>query len=390
MTRQFVRACIVDEAEAPLVVEPQLDRILKDHQRVVMRLRRRGPRRIAERQAPGHAEMHDQHAVVVETQQNIFGAPVDAADAPSFDLGRQALRDRTPQIGAMQRQLQQPLAPDAGLEAAHDGLDFRKFGHGLVSQEGGGYGAKMAAKETADFGYRRVAAREHTRLVHDVFARVAQRYDLMNDLMSGGIHRWWKAQMIERLDPRPGQILLDVAGGTGDIARRFVTRAGSGSAIVCDINRSMLEAGRARSLDMGDGGALHWLCGNAEALPIASASVDAYTIAFGLRNVTRIPVALAEARRVLRPGGRFLCLEFSNVERPLLKRAYDLYSFTVLPRLGAAVARDRGAYQYLVESIRRFPDRQRLAALMRQAGFEQVTARPLSGGIAAIHSGWRL
>ncbi|HEV2264159.1 MAG TPA: class I SAM-dependent methyltransferase [Stellaceae bacterium] len=248
----------------------------------------------------------------------------------------------------------------------------------------------MAAKETADFGYRRVAAREHTRLVHDVFARVAQRYDLMNDLMSGGIHRLWKAQLIDRLAPQPGQLLLDVAGGTGDIACRFVARARGARAIVCDINRSMVDAGRTRGLDQGDSGALRWLCGNAEALPIASASIDAYTIAFGLRNVTRIPAALAEARRVLKPGGRFLCLEFSNVEQPLLKRAYDLYSFTVLPRLGAVVARDRDAYQYLAESIRRFPDRQRLAALMRQAGFEQVAVRSLSGGIAAIHSGWRL
>ena len=248
----------------------------------------------------------------------------------------------------------------------------------------------MAAKETADFGYRRVSAREHTRLVHDVFARVAGRYDLMNDLMSGGIHRLWKAQLIDRLAPRPGQLLLDVAGGTGDIARRFVARARSSRAIVCDINGSMLAAGRARGLDRGDASALRWLCGNAEALPIADASVDAYTIAFGLRNVTRIPAALAEARRVLKPGGRFLCLEFSNVDRPLLKRAYDLYSFAVLPRLGAVVARDRDAYQYLVESIRRFPDRQRLAGFMRQVGFEQISVRPLSGGIAAIHSGWRL
>lgn len=248
----------------------------------------------------------------------------------------------------------------------------------------------MAAKGTADFGYRRVTAREHTRLVHDVFARVAERYDLMNDLMSGGIHRLWKAQLIDRLVPRQGQLLLDVAGGTGDIARRFVTRARGARAIVCDINGSMVETGRARGLDQGDSGALRWLCGDAEALPIASASVDAYTIAFGLRNVTRIPAALAEARRVLKPGGRFLCLEFSNVEQPLLKRAYDLYSFAVLPRLGAIVARDRDAYQYLAESIRRFPDRQRLAALMHQAGFEQVAVRPLSGGIVAIHSGWRL
>jgi len=248
----------------------------------------------------------------------------------------------------------------------------------------------MAAKETANFGYRRVSAREHTRLVHDVFARVAGRYDLMNDLMSGGIHRLWKAQLIDRLAPRPGQLLLDVAGGTGDIARRFVARARGARAVVCDINASMVETGRARGLDRGDSSALRWVCGNAEALPVASASVDAYTIAFGLRNVTRIPDALAEARRVLKPGGRFLCLEFSNVDQPLLKRAYDLYSFAVLPRLGAIVARDRDAYQYLAESIRRFPDRQRLAALMRQAGFEQVAARALSGGIAAIHSGWRL
>ncbi|MGH6967880.1 MAG: class I SAM-dependent methyltransferase [Stellaceae bacterium] len=246
----------------------------------------------------------------------------------------------------------------------------------------------MAAKETADFGYRRVAAREHTRLVHDVFARVARRYDLMNDLMSGGVHRLWKTQLIERLAPRPGQVLLDVAGGTGDIARRFMARGGR--AIVCDINLSMLATGRARGFDAGDDGRLRWLCGNAEALPVASASIDAYTIAFGLRNVTRIPTALAEARRVLRPGGRFLCLEFSNVEGKLLKRAYDLYSFAVLPRLGALVARDHNAYSYLVESIRRFPSRQKLVELMRQAGLERVTARPLSGGIAAIHSGWRL
>ncbi|MDE2166028.1 MAG: class I SAM-dependent methyltransferase [Alphaproteobacteria bacterium] len=290
----------------------------------------------------------------------------------------------------MKHQTQQPLALDARLEATHHGLDFRQFGHGLVSTAGGGYGAKVTAKETADFGYRRVAAREHTRLVHDVFARVARRYDLMNDLMSGGIHRLWKAELIDRLGPRPGQVLLDVAGGTGDIARRFVARAPGAHAIICDINTRMLEAGRARSLDAGDGGAVRWLCGDAEALPLASGSVDACTIAFGLRNVTRIPAALAEMRRILRPGGHFLCLEFSNVEGPLVRRAYDLYSFAVLPRLGAVIAGDRDAYQYLVESIRRFPDRQRLVQLMREAGFERVTARPLSGGIAAIHSGWRL
>lgn len=243
----------------------------------------------------------------------------------------------------------------------------------------------------ADFGFRRVGEDEKTRLVHDVFSSVAARYDLMNDLMSGGIHRLWKAQLLDRLAPRPGQLLLDLAGGTGDIARRFLDRAGpTGAAIVCDINESMIRRGRDRSIDRGAVDDIDWIAGNAEALPLASSSVDACTISFGLRNVTRIPAALKEARRVLKPGGRFLCLEFSRVEGKLLRRAYDLYSFTVLPRLGDIVARDRDAYQYLVESIRRFPPQAELASLMEDAGFEQVNWRNLSGGIAAIHAGWRL
>jgi demethylmenaquinone methyltransferase/2-methoxy-6-polyprenyl-1,4-benzoquinol methylase len=251
----------------------------------------------------------------------------------------------------------------------------------------------MARPDTSetDFGFRRVGTGEHTRLVRGVFDRVARRYDLMNDLMSGGVHRLWKSSLIVALNPRPGQILLDVAGGTGDVARRFLARAGSGGRVIlCDINQSMLRQGRDRALDRGTLEGIQWLCGAAEALPVADCSVDAFTIAFGLRNVTGIAAALAEARRVLKPGGRFLCLEFSQVERPLLKRAYDLYSFTVLPRLGAAVAGDREAYQYLVESIRRFPGRRKLLSLMEQAGLEQTSVRPLSGGIAAIHSGWRL
>jgi len=243
----------------------------------------------------------------------------------------------------------------------------------------------------ADFGFRRVSEDEKTRLVKDVFARVALRYDLMNDLMSGGIHRLWKASLIDRLAPRPGQLLLDLAGGTGDIARRFLDRAGSGArVIVCDINEAMLRRGRDRALDAGIFRDIAWAAGDAAELPLPDASVDACTISFGLRNVTRIPAALREARRVLKPGGQFLCLEFSRVEPPLLRRAYDLYSFTVLPRLGQVVARDRAAYQYLVESIRRFPPQAELAAMMQEAGFEQVSWRSLSGGIAAIHSGWRL
>ncbi len=242
-----------------------------------------------------------------------------------------------------------------------------------------------------DFGFRRVEAAEHTRLVRDVFDRVATRYDLMNDLMSGGVHRLWKSTLIAALDPRPGQVLLDVAGGTGDIARRFLARAGAGARVIlCDLTESMLRQGRDRALDRGALEGIDWVCGAAEHLPFADCSVDAYTIAFGLRNVTGIPQALSEARRVLKPGGRFFCLEFSQVEIPVLKQAYDLYSFQVLPRLGAVVARDREAYQYLVESIRRFPSRRKLLSLMDQAGLEKTSVRALSGGIAAIHSGWRL
>jgi demethylmenaquinone methyltransferase/2-methoxy-6-polyprenyl-1,4-benzoquinol methylase len=239
-----------------------------------------------------------------------------------------------------------------------------------------------------DFGFRRVAASDKAGHVRRVFDAVASRYDLMNDLMSGGIHRLWKAQLIDRLNPRPSQRLVDVAGGTGDIALRFLERGGS--AVVCDINETMLREGRDRAIDRGRIEGIEWLVGDAEALPLASMSADACTIAFGLRNVTNIGHALAEMRRVLRPGGRFICLEFSRVVLPLLSRAYDLYSFAVLPRLGQIVTGDRDAYQYLVESIRRFPDQDELARLMREAGFERVGYRNLTGGVAALHSGWRL
>jgi demethylmenaquinone methyltransferase / 2-methoxy-6-polyprenyl-1,4-benzoquinol methylase len=252
----------------------------------------------------------------------------------------------------------------------------------------------MAGSETsgeADFGYRRVNADEKPHLVRQVFDSVADRYDLMNDLMSGGIHRLWKAELIDRLGPRQGQVLLDVAGGTGDIAQRFLDRAGPGArAIVCDLTQGMLRRGRDRAIDHGYLSGIEWVCGDAERLPVGNASVDAYTIAFGLRNVTHIPAALAEARRVLKPGGRFFCLEFSRFEPRLLRPLYDLYSFTVLPALGQVVAGDRDAYQYLAESIRRFPPQRELARMMEDAGLEQVRFRNLTGGIAALHSGWRL
>jgi demethylmenaquinone methyltransferase / 2-methoxy-6-polyprenyl-1,4-benzoquinol methylase len=248
------------------------------------------------------------------------------------------------------------------------------------------------AAET-DFGFRRVLEAEKAPLVRAVFDSVAPRYDLMNDLMSGGIHRWWKAEMIAWLAPRAGQVLIDVAGGTGDIACRAVGRLDpehGGGVVVCDVNREMLEIGRARAIDDGILSGIEWLCGDAEALPVADRSADLYTIAFGLRNVTHLAAALAEAHRVLKPGGRFLCLEFAPSVDGLLAPAYDFYSFRVLPLLGQIVAGDRDAYEYLVESIRRFPTQGELCELIAAAGLERARFRNLTGGIAALHSAWRL
>ncbi len=246
------------------------------------------------------------------------------------------------------------------------------------------------AAEEADFGFRRIAAAEKAAAVRGVFDSVASRYDLMNDLMSGGIHRLWKDRMVARLRPRPGERMLDLAGGTGDIAFRILARAPGAEVAVVDLTPAMLAVGRDRAIDRGILDGVAWAAGDAEQLPLPDRAVDAVTIAFGLRNVTRRGRALAEARRVLRPGGRFLCLEFSRVVIPGLDRLYDTYSFSLLPRLGGLVAGDRDSYRYLVESIRRFPDQATLAGEMTAAGLENVTWTNLSGGIAALHVGWRL
>jgi demethylmenaquinone methyltransferase/2-methoxy-6-polyprenyl-1,4-benzoquinol methylase len=250
------------------------------------------------------------------------------------------------------------------------------------------------SEQETSFGFRTVDAEEKPRLVRDVFSRVASRYDLMNDLMSGGIHRLWKRDLVDWLRPRPGFRIVDVAGGTGDVAFRILERTGGAQSgarvVVCDANAAMVEAGRDRALDRGICAGIDWVCGDAENLPFDDATMDAYTIAFGIRNVSRIDRALTEARRVLKPGGRFLCLEFSHVVAPGLASLYDAYSFNVLPALGAVVAGDRAAYQYLVESIRRFPDQDRFAAMIAAAGLGQGRYRNLTGGIAALHSAWRI
>ena len=252
---------------------------------------------------------------------------------------------------------------------------------------------RMSERDT-DFGFRQVPLGDKQAMVDDLFASVAPRYDLMNDLLSGGLHRAWKEVLVNTVNPpRTDRLfaLLDVAGGTGDIAFRTVEAGGLGTRVtVVDINHAMLEVGRTRAAECGLDDAVTFVEGNAEALPSPDRSYDAVTIAFGIRNVPRIEKALSEAYRVLRPGGRFLCLEFSVCDVPGLDALYDLYSFNLIPAIGRAVTGDGEAYRYLVESIRRFPRPEPFAAMLRTAGFARVSFTRMTGGIVALHSGWRL
>ena len=245
-------------------------------------------------------------------------------------------------------------------------------------------------ENTTHFGFETVREDEKAGRVQGVFTSVASKYDIMNDVMSVGIHRVWKDAMMDWLAPRPGQKLLDVAGGTGDISFRFLKRAGSGHSTVLDLTESMLVAGRQRAEadDMAD--SLDWVVGDAMKLPFPDNTFDVYTISFGIRNVTRPQEALNEAYRVLRPGGRLMVLEFSQLPNPMMQKAYDLYSFNVIPRMGQLIANDRDSYQYLVESIRKFPDQDTFLSMVRKAGFENAKYRNLSLGIAALHSGWKI
>jgi demethylmenaquinone methyltransferase/2-methoxy-6-polyprenyl-1,4-benzoquinol methylase len=244
------------------------------------------------------------------------------------------------------------------------------------------------------FGFQDIPLADKQARVDDVFHSVARRYDLMNDLMSGGLHRAWKDALVTAVNPpHSGRAfaLLDLAGGTGDVALRVIEAGGTGTrAIVCDINEEMLAVGRERIAQLGRDDAIEFRQGNAEALPFADKTFDAVTIAFGIRNVPRIPAALSECFRVLRTGGRFLCLEFSSVDVPGLDALYEMYSFNVIPAVGQAVTGDREAYQYLVESIRKFPRPKAFAALIEAAGFRRVSFTPMTGGVVALHSGWKL
>lgn len=257
----------------------------------------------------------------------------------------------------------------------------------------------MTRDDETSFGFRTVKTGDKARLVRSVFDSVASKYDLMNDLMSGGVHRIWKSVLLDRIGPQPDERLVDVAGGTGDIAAGFLKRADArpsadrkppAKAIICDINYEMLKAGEDRPDMAAFGDRLTRVTGDAETLPFPDKSFDAYTIAFGIRNVTDMDAALRDAYRVLKPGARFFCLEFSHPITDGLQKAYDAYSFNVIPKLGEMVANDRDSYQYLVESIRKFPAQDAFAARIREAGFSNVKYENLTAGVAAIHSGWRV
>ena len=246
------------------------------------------------------------------------------------------------------------------------------------------------AEQTTHFGFETVPEAEKAGKVQNVFTSVASKYDIMNDIMSVGIHRIWKEAMMDWLAPRPGQRLLDVAGGTGDISFKFLKRAGSGHATVLDITENMLIEGRSRAETDQILDSLDWIVGDAMSLPFADNSFDVYTISFGIRNVTQPQEALNEAFRILRPGGRLMVLEFSQIPVPLAQKAYDLYSFNVIPTMGKLITNDRSSYQYLVESIRKFPDQETFLSMVQHAGFKNTSYRNLSLGIAALHSGWKV
>ena len=244
--------------------------------------------------------------------------------------------------------------------------------------------------KTTHFGFKTVNETDKAGMVHGVFTNVASKYDVMNDVMSVGIHRLWKDAMMDWLAPRAGQRLLDVAGGTGDISFRFLKRADQTNAVVLDMTESMLIEGRQRAEAGNMAERLDWVVGDAMALPFEDNSFDRYTISFGIRNVTRIPDALKEAYRVLKPGGRLMVLEFSQLPNAGMQKLYDLYSFNVIPRMGKLIADDYDSYQYLVESIRKFPDQETFKGMIQEAGFDNVKYRNLTMGVAALHSGWKI
>ena len=372
------------------------------------------PQRIARDQnAPRHAEMDDQGLTRGQVREDILRPPTQRRHGLAGHPRGHVWRERPAQIGAAHLGMGNHLPFHHGQQPFADGFDLWQFRHvasprvlashcnpiRALYMEGEFFARSKRriwspgmedGQKTTHFGFQTVGEDQKAGMVHGVFTNVASKYDIMNDVMSVGIHRIWKEAMMDWLAPRPGQKLLDVAGGTGDVSFKFLKRAGRAHATVLDMTESMLISGRERAEAGTMADQLDWVVGDAMALPFEDNSFDVYTISFGIRNVTRIPDALAEAYRVLRPGGRLMVLEFSQLPNPAMQKAYDLYSFNVIPRMGKLIANDADSYQYLVESIRNFPDQDTFAAMIRDAAFEQVSYRNLSMGIAALHSGWKL
>lgn len=350
--------------------------------------------------------MHEKDFAAVEMNQHILGPAGEALDRSARQTGREAFGKWAPKITARQADGGDAASAQRLLEATLDDFDFRQLRHRSAHRKGAEgpqwnrtrSSAKvrdgMGARDRTQFGFRQVAAAERQGLVNQVFATVAGRYDQMNDLMSLGLHRIWKDDFVTLLgvprSPRPYNV-LDVAGGTGDIAFRIANAGGPGTrVVVADISPEMVDVGMSRARQTPGGGRCRFSVANAEALPFPDRTFDAYTVAFGIRNVTRREEALEEAFRVLKPGGKFQCLEFSHVDVPVLDAIYETYSMTAIPAMGKAVTGEGAPYRYLVESIRTFPTQQQFAHLIEASGFERVGYRNLSGGIVAIHWGWRI
>ena len=359
--------------------------------------------------APRHAQMDQKRLAGGQIGQNILGPPPQQQHPGPGQARGHIDGQGEPQVGAVDLCGLNHLPLHDRDQTLADGFNLGQFGHDgpmrrdrrahcRLAQQAYKVTSEQQVQEpmtdnsdkTTHFGFQSVPEADKAGMVHGVFSRVASKYDIMNDLMSGGVHRLWKDAMMDWLAPRPGQRLLDVAGGTGDVAFRFLKRAPGASAVVCDMTEPMLIAGRQRAEADRMADRLEWVVGDAMALPFADASFDVYTISFGIRNVVRIADALAEAQRVLRPGGRLMVLEFSQIPNEMMQKAYDLYSFNVIPLMGQVVAGDRDSYQYLVESIRKFPVQEEFAAMIRAAGFGQVKYRNLTMGVAALHSGWKI
>lgn len=403
------------------VHHPKPARVVKDDSRAVLHgqnhvvvFLRRGvvmhesPLRVSRnRHPPGHAQMDQQGLAAAQIGEDVFGASAQSFDPlPGQPLGH-AVRERPAQIGAVDLGAGDHLTLHRRGKAGPDGFDFGQFGHLLLLWHlralclrappyirGETFGRQYLMTDSSDktthFGSQTIPEADKAGRVQGVFNSVASKYDVMNDVMSMGVHRIWKDAMMDWLAPRRGQKLLDVAGGTGDIAFRFLKRAGAGHATVLDLTEPMLIAGRKRAEADQMQDSLDWIVGDAMALPFAANTFDVYTISFGIRNVTRPQEALNEAFRVLKPGGRLMVLEFSQLPNAAMQKAYDLYSFNVIPRMGQMIAGDRDSYQYLIESIRNFPDQDTFLGMLRTAGFENTAYRNLSFGIAALHSGWKI